>query len=148
MKIAIEQAVGVAPARALAAYASPTFYENRPTRDDIEVRGVLRHEDGGAEALIEVRFAFTGSVSAAVRAVVDPARLSWVTRTVVVPAEGRAAWEVLPDHYADRLTASGSYRLRRARPRQRARGRARSSGWREICGCTCRSSAARSSGRW
>lgn len=109
MKIAIEQAVGVPPARAMAAYASPAFYENRPRRDEIEVRGVLRHEDGGAEALIEVRFAFTGSVSAAVRAVVDPARLSWVTRIVVVPAQGRATWQVLPDHYPDRLTAAGSY---------------------------------------
>jgi hypothetical protein len=111
VKIAVEQAVAVPPARAMAVYASPAFYEDRPTRDDIAVLEVVRHEETGTQALVEVRFAFKGSVSAAVRAVVDPARLSWVTRIVVVPAESRAAWQVLPDHYPDRLTASGSYRF-------------------------------------
>lgn len=116
MKIAVEQTVHVPPARVMALYASPAFYENRPTRDDIAVREVVRHEDTGIQAVVEVRFAFTGSVSAAVRAVVDPARLSWVTRTVVIPAESRASWQVLPDHYEDRLTASGSYRFTAGSP--------------------------------
>jgi Protein of unknown function (DUF2505) len=111
VKIAVEKSVAVPPARAMAVYTSPAFYEGRPTRDDIAVLGVVRHEDTGTRALVEVHFAFTGSVSAAVRAVVDPARLSWVTRTVVVPAESRATWEVLPDHYQDRLTAGGTFRF-------------------------------------
>jgi len=111
MKISIEQAVPVPPARVMALYATPAFYENRPTRDDIAVREVVRHEDTGTEAVVEVRFAFTGSVSGAVRAVVDPARLSWVTRMVVIPGEARATWHVVPDHYGDRLTASGTYRF-------------------------------------
>ena len=58
-----------------------------------------------------MRFAFTGSVSPAVRAVVDPAKMSWITRTEVRPAEARTDWAVLPDHYPDRLSASGSYRF-------------------------------------
>jgi hypothetical protein len=111
VKIGIEQAVAVPPDRAMAVYSSRAFYENRPVRDDIAVREIVRLEDTGDQALVEVRFAFTGSVSAAVRAVVDPARLSWVTRTVVIAAESRATWLVLPDHYPDRLTASGSYRF-------------------------------------
>ena len=61
--------------------------------------------------LLEVRFAFTGSVSPAVRAVVDPAKMSWVTRTEIVPAEHRSSWTVVPDHYPDRLRASGTYRF-------------------------------------
>lgn len=111
MKIVVEQSVAIPPARAMAVYASRAFYEKRPTRDEIAVLEVVRHEDTAVQALVEVRFAFTGSVSAAVRAVVDPARLTWVTRTVVFPAESRATWQVLPDHYPDRLTASGSYRF-------------------------------------
>lgn len=114
MKIVVEQAVAVPPARVMAVYGSRAFYEDRPTRDEIAVLEVVRHEDTGVQSLVEVHFAFTGSVSAAVRAVVDPARLTWVTRIVVFPAESRATWQVLPDHYPDRLTASGSYRFSRA----------------------------------
>jgi Protein of unknown function (DUF2505) len=111
VKFAVRQAVAVPPARAMAAYGSPAFYEGRPARDDIAVRGVVRHEAAGDRILVEVRFAFTGSVSSAVRAVVDPGKMSWITRTEIVPAEARSSWVVLPDHYPDRLSASGTYRF-------------------------------------
>ena len=111
MKIAIRQAVAVPPARAVAAYGTPAFYVGRPGRDDIAMVEVVRHDDLGERVLIEVRFAFTGSLSPAVRAVIDPAKISWVTRTEVRPAEARTSWVVLPDHYPDRLSASGSYRF-------------------------------------
>lgn len=111
MKFAIRQAVAVPPARAMAAYGSPAFYEGRPARDDIAVRDVVRHEATDDHILLEVRFAFTGSVSPAVRAVVDPAKMSWITRTEILLAEDRSSWVVLPDHYPDRLSASGIYRF-------------------------------------
>jgi hypothetical protein len=111
VKIAIRQAVAVPPARAVAAYGTPAFYVGRPGRDDIAMVEVVRHTDLGERVLIEVRFAFTGSLSPAVRAVIDPAKMSWVTRTEVWPAEARTSWVVLPDHYPDRLSASGSYRF-------------------------------------
>ena len=111
MKFDIRQAVAVPPARAMAAYGSPAFFEGRPVRDDIAVVGVVRHEDAGSRIQLEVRFAFTGSVSSAVRRVIDPAKMSWVTRTELHPGEGRSEWVVLPDHYPDRLRASGSYRF-------------------------------------
>jgi hypothetical protein len=111
VKFSIRQSVGVPPAGAMAAYGSPAFYEGRPTRDDIDVREVVRHEATQDRVLLEVRFAFTGSVSAAVRAVVDPGKMSWITRTELLLAEGRSSWRVLPDHYPDRLSASGTYRF-------------------------------------
>ncbi len=111
MRIAIRQAVAAPPPQAVAAYGSPAFYAERPKRDDIAVLEVVHHDDRGEVILIEVRFAFTGSVSPAVRAVIDPAKMSWVTRTEVRPAEARTSWVVLPDHYPDRLSASGSYRF-------------------------------------
>ena len=111
MKFAIRQAVAVPPDRAMAAYASPTFYQGRPERDHIAVREVVRHEEAGDRVLLEVRMAFTGSVSSAVRAVVDPAKMSWITRTEILLAEARSNWVILPDHYPDRLSASGTYRF-------------------------------------
>jgi hypothetical protein len=111
LKFDFQQAVAVPPARAVAAYGSPAFYEGRPPRDDIAVVGVVRHEDDGARVLIEVRYQFTGSVSPAVRRVVQPEKMSWVTRTEVLPDGSRTGWIVLPDHYPDRLTASGEFRF-------------------------------------
>jgi Protein of unknown function (DUF2505) len=111
VRISIRQPVAVPPERAVAAYGSPAFYQGRPRRDDVEVVEVVRHDESGARILIEVRFAFTGSVSPAVRAVIDPAKMSWVTRTEVDPDQARTVWEVLPDYYPDRLSASGGYRF-------------------------------------
>jgi hypothetical protein len=50
-------------------------------------------------------------VSSAVRRVVQPDKMSWVTRTEVMPAEMRTSWVVRPDHYVDRLTAAGAFRF-------------------------------------
>jgi hypothetical protein len=95
----------------MAAYGSPKFYEGRAARDDIAVLEVVGHEASEDRILLQVRFAFTGSVSPAVRAVVDPGKMSWITQTEILLAEGRSSWVVLPDHYPDRLSASGVYRF-------------------------------------
>jgi hypothetical protein len=108
---ATSQAVGVPPARAVAAYATPAFYEGRPVRDHIEVLELVRHEDTGARVLMEVRFAFRGPISPAVQRVVDRNKMSWITRNELRPDESRAEWVVLPDHYPDRLRAGGVYRF-------------------------------------
>ena len=111
MRFDVEQVVAVPPAQAVAVYGDPDFYRGRPRRTDIDVREVLEHDDTGPVVRIAVRFAFTGSLSSAVRRVVDPDKLTWVTRTDVYLDEARTEWRVLPDHYPDRLTASGSYRF-------------------------------------
>lgn len=111
MRISLSKEVAVTPATAIAAYGSPAFYEERPARDDIAVLGVAFHDDTGSHVVLGVRFAFRGSVSSAVKAVVDPTKLTWITRTEVFPEEGRTEWVVLPDHYPDRLSARGTYRF-------------------------------------
>jgi hypothetical protein len=108
VRFAFQQAVAVAPARAVAVYGSPVFYEGRPTSGDIAVLGVLHHEDKGDRVLIDVRCAFTGSVSSAVRRVIQPDKMSFVMRREVEPAEMRMSWVVRPDHF-DRLTAGGQF---------------------------------------
>jgi len=109
VKFSIGQNVAVAPDTAVAAYANPAFYENRAPSGDISLVEVVRHEDTGTQARIEVRSQFTGSVSSAVRAVIDPAKMSWVTRTDIDKAQRRATFTVLPDHYPDRLECSGTF---------------------------------------
>jgi len=58
-----------------------------------------------------VRYRFTGALSSAVTAVVDPAKLVWVDETTYDRAAGTATFRILPQHYADRLTAGGTYRF-------------------------------------
>ncbi len=69
----------------MAAYGTPAFYEGRAERDNIAVIEVVRHEDTGDRVLMEVRFAFTGPISPAVRAVIDPNKMTWVTRNEIFP---------------------------------------------------------------
>lgn len=109
MKFSIGQNVAVAPDVAVAAYGNPAFYENRAASGDISIVEVVGHEDVGAHVRIEVRYQFTGSVSSAVRAVIDPAKMSWVTRTDVDTEHRRASFTVLPDYYPDRLACSGTF---------------------------------------
>lgn len=109
MKFSIGQNVAVTPDVAVAAYATPAFYEDRVPGGDIALVEVVSHQDAGPQARIEVRYQFTGSVSSAVRAVIDPAKMSWVTRTDIDKPQGRTTFTVLPDHYPQRLDCSGNF---------------------------------------
>jgi hypothetical protein len=111
VRFTVDQNVEVSPDVAVAAYGSPSFYEGRAPQDNISVIEVVRHQDTGAQVLIEVRFKFSGGVSSAVRAVIDPNKMSWVTKTTIHVAERRTKFEVLPDHYPGRLQCSGTFRF-------------------------------------
>jgi hypothetical protein len=109
VKFSIGQNVAVSPAAAVAAYATPSFYDGRPPSGSISLIEVVSHQDDGSHGRIEVRYKFTGSVSSAVRAVVDPAKMSWITRTDI-DQEGRSStFTVLPDHYPGRLECAGTF---------------------------------------
>ena len=111
MKFTVDQSVAVAPDDAVAAYGNPAFYEGRARRDDISIVEVVGHDESGSHVHIDVRYRFTGNLSSAVRAIVDPAKLTWVTRTDIDTQHRDASFTVLPDHYPDRLTCSGAFRF-------------------------------------
>lgn len=94
-----------------AAYADPDLY---PTLVGLPKLGgieVLDHEADDARARLWIRFAFTGHLPGAVAAVVDPARLTWVQETDHDLVTGTTSFVLNPDYYADRLKASGSFRI-------------------------------------
>lgn len=72
---------------------------------------VLEQRTEGTMLHQRVRYRFTGSLSPAVTKVVDPRKLVWVDETVYDRAAGAATFRILPEHYADRLTAGGTYRF-------------------------------------
>ena len=61
---------------------------------------------------LRIRYRFIGDLSPAVTAVVDPARLTWVEESVHDLDGLSVAVTLRPDHYADRLRCTGTYRYR------------------------------------
>jgi hypothetical protein len=92
------------------AYASAELYEALGGTDKLGPPDVLDRTVDGDRVTLRIRYQFVADLSPAVTAVVDPKKLTWVevsvhdlvARTVKVTLE--------PDHYADRLRCSGTYR--------------------------------------
>ena len=99
-----------------AAYADPALY---PTLVGLPKLGgieVLDHITDGVTAQMRIQFAFTGHLPAAVTAVVDPKRLTWVQVSQHDLASRVTAFRLLPDHYPDRLQASGRFTVQPSAP--------------------------------
>lgn len=110
MHFEFEQPVAVPPSVVSDAFVDPAFYETIECSSALAVREVVgRTEDGGGVTL-RIRFAFTGSVSSAVRRFVDPARLTWVTAITQRTGAHASTFDILPDHYHGLLRAGGQYR--------------------------------------
>lgn len=69
-----------------------------------------QHEDGHLVRQ-RVRYRFTGRLSPAAAAIVDPDRLTWVQEAVHDRRAHRTEISVRPDHYADRLRCEGTIEL-------------------------------------
>ena len=65
---------------------------------------LLSEERDGPVLRRSMRYAFTGALSAAVTAVVDPGKLTWVDVSEHDLAAHRSRHHIVPDHYASRLT--------------------------------------------
>ena len=75
----------------------------RPTLLDQHAEGdVIRQK---------IRYAFVGELSSAVRAVVDPDRLTWVEDSTIDRRRHHTDFKIIPDHYAGLLRADGTFQL-------------------------------------
>jgi len=113
----IEQVIEAPIDAVMAAYCDAAFYaamESSPGlgRPELLERTVGIGEPSKATVRVRVRFSYTGQLAPGVRALIDPAKLTWVTDTVVNPTEKTLEFVVVPDHYPDRLVASGRDRFR------------------------------------
>ena len=74
-----------------------------PTLLDQRTEGPLVHR--------QVRYAFAGELSSAVTKFVEPSKLTWIEVSVHDCRTHITDFEIKPDHYANRLTCRGSFRL-------------------------------------
>lgn len=91
--------------------ADPRFYLSRDSSEAISAVELVDHSITDGRVRLEIRYAFTGDLNAAARAVLDPGRLTWVQATEHDLATGRVVFRILPDHYPDRLRCRGRYRV-------------------------------------
>lgn len=72
---------------------------------------LLAQESDGDIVEQEIHYVFTGNLSAAVRAVLDPEKISWILESRFDRKANHSTWRIIPDHYAERLTSEGTTRL-------------------------------------
>jgi hypothetical protein len=89
----------------------PAFLERLGALPKLGRPTLLDQREDGEVVHRRVRFAFAGHLSPAVTAVIDPARLTWVEESTVDRRSHRTTFRILPDHYAERLRASGTFTL-------------------------------------
>ncbi len=91
-------------------YTDPRLYEVLGELPKLGKPEVLERRQEGQVVHLAVRFRFTGDLSPAVTAVIDPAKLTWVEESVHDLTNRTVTFRMKPDHYADRLRSSGSVR--------------------------------------
>jgi hypothetical protein len=93
------------------AFTDPKVLDRIAAASSVGRPELLEVVDEGDIVRQRVRYAFTGHLSAAARAVVDPARLTWVNESVLDRRTHHSEFVIVPDHYPDRLQCSGTVTL-------------------------------------
>jgi hypothetical protein len=114
VRFSVEQSIA-APRHAVeAAFLDPGFYAALGELSAIRPPEVVeRRVEGPDDNLVHLRvqYAFSGNLSGPARAVLDPSRLTWVDHSTFDRGAHRMEFEIVPDHYADRLQCRGWYQF-------------------------------------
>ena len=93
------------------ALTDPRFLETLGTLPKLGRPKLLERRDDGNRVFQRVRYDFEGNLSPAVKAVVDPSKLSWVEESTQDRTTHRTAITIVPDNYTSIFGCSGSARL-------------------------------------
>lgn len=94
------------------AFCDPGFYGVLAELPNLGRPDVLSRTVEGARVKLAVRYRFAGDLSSAAKAVLDPAKLTWVEQSVHDLDSHEVTFVQVPDHYADRFSCSGRYSFR------------------------------------
>ena len=78
MRFQLQQRIAAPVDAVVAAFVDPGFYESFEALPNLGRPELLSREEKGAIVRMRVRYRFTGQLSAAVRAAIDPKKLTWV----------------------------------------------------------------------
>jgi hypothetical protein len=111
MRFSIEQVFPGPVERVEAALLDPAFLKSLASLPRLGAPELLDVTENGMTVHRRVRYRFTGDLSPAVTAVVDPAKLTWVEDATVDRSTHRTTFRILPDHYGSRLKCTGTFVL-------------------------------------
>jgi hypothetical protein len=114
MHFRLEHRIAADPDAVARAYTDPALYPALAGLPKLGGAEVVSREELGEEVELRVRYRFTGHLSPAVTAVVDPGKLTWVEVARHDLANRRVTFRLEPDNYADRLSCAGEYRFEEA----------------------------------
>lgn len=109
MQLTAVHRVPASVGRVMAALLDPAFVEALGRLPKLAPPELLDQQQDGDVVVQRVRHRFTAPLSAAVRRVVDPAKLTWVDERRFDLAAATATFRITPDHYADRLRCAGTF---------------------------------------
>jgi hypothetical protein len=111
VRFAFTQHFSAPPDAVAAAYTEPELYDALDSLPKLGAPEVLSRSVDGECVDLNIRYRFKGDLNAAVRAAIDPAKLSWIEESHHDLDALRVTFVMRPDHYADRFKGSGSYRF-------------------------------------
>lgn len=111
MRFTIDQRFSSVPDAVARAYADPTLYDAFQDLPKMSRPDVLSHDSNDDQVFLQIRYHFSGHLSPAARAVLDPSRLSWVEHATHDLASRTTTFRMVPDHYGDRFRCSGTYQF-------------------------------------
>lgn len=111
MRFEIEQHFDGSLADVETAFVDPGFLESLASLPKLGAPVLLDQHATDATVTQRVAYRFVGDVNAAVRRVVDPARLTWVEESTLDRATHVTTWRIVPDHYANMIRCSGTFTL-------------------------------------
>lgn len=111
MRFTVEQHFDQPPDVVARAFTEPALYEAFQGLPKMSRPEVLSHEHDGDRIVLRIRYRFSGELSSAARAVLDPSKLTWVEEATHDLGERATTFVMVPDHYGDRFRCSGTYRF-------------------------------------
>jgi hypothetical protein len=111
MRFYIEQHFSGSLEAVEAAFCSPELLARMSELPKVGGAELVSQRVDGDKVFQKIRYRFTGELSSAVTAVVDPANLTWVEDSVVDRSTHVTTWKIIPDHYATRLSCAGTFTL-------------------------------------
>lgn len=107
MRFEVVQRHDLGPGDLVDALHDPAFLVHLGQLPDFGSPELLDHHDDGAVVTQRSRYRYDGPLPPAAGRFIDAARLSWVHESRFDRTTMTGAFTIHPDHYADRLRASG-----------------------------------------
>ena len=105
----VDQVIAADPDAVQAAFCDDDFYPALGSLPGIAAPEVIEHRLVDGAVRLRVRYRFNGSLAPPARAVLDPAKLSWIDCSTVDVGARRTQWEIQPEHYGRNLQCGGEY---------------------------------------